>query len=274
MRAYLAAGLLLLLGGTSSPDSLWAQTPDLPPSSVVNGASFRAAADPNGAVAPGALVAIFGANLAGETQLAMSVPLSTRLPDTAEGTSVTFNIPGSSISAPLFFVSSGQINAQVPFGVPVGTGSVSVQVRRGSKTSATQPVQVADVSPGIFTVNQQGTGAGAILHADNFQAVSTSAPARPGEFLLIFCTGLGPVDPPVPSGDIAPAEPLARTITTPLVNVGGLPATVSFSGLAPGFVGLYQVNLQVPQGIPSGAQEIEIIINGVPSRENVTIAVQ
>ena len=198
MRAYLVAGLLLLLGATSAPDSLWAQAPDLPPSSVVNGASFRPAADPNGAVAPGAIVAIFGANLAGETQLAMSVPLSTRLPDTAEGTSVTFNIPGSSISAPLFFVSSAQINAQIPFGVPVGTGTVSVQVRRGSETSATQPVQVADVSPGIFTVNQNGTGAGAILHADNFQAVSPIAPARPrvayyiqGGDKTIYFTGRG-----------------------------------------------------------------------------------
>ena len=274
MRAYLAVGLVLLLGAASAPDSLWAQAPNLPPNSVVNGASFRPATDPNGAVTPGAIVSIFGANLAGETQLAMTVPLSTRLPDTAEGTSVTFNIPGTSISAPLFFVSSAQINAQIPFGVPVGTGTVSVQVHRGDETSAAQPVQVADVSPGIFTVNQQGTGAGAILHADNFQAVSASAPARPGEFLLIFCTGLGPVDPPVPSGDIAPAEPLARTITTPLVNIGGMPAQVTFSGLAPGFVGLYQVNVQVAQGVVSGAQEIEIIINGVPSRENVTIAVQ
>ena len=140
-----------------------------------------------------------------------------------------------------------------------------MRVQRGSETSATQPVQVADVSPGIFTVNQQGTGAGAILHADNFQAVSESAPARPGEF---FCTGLGPVDPPVPSDDLAPsAEPLARTVNIPMVNIGGMPAQVTFSGLAPGFVGLYQVNLQVPAGVPSGTQEIEIIINGVPSRK-------
>ncbi len=272
MRAYLAAGLLLLLGATSAPDSLWAQAPDLPPNSVVNGASFRAAADPNGAVAPGGLVAIFGANLAGETQLAMSVPLSTRLPDTPEGTTVTFTA-GNDYEAPLFFVSAGQINAQVPF--EVTPGAVSVRVQRGSETSATQTVQVANVSPGIFTANQRGTGAGAILHADNFQAVSESDPARPGEFLLIFCTGLGPVDPPVSSGDLAPsAEPLARTTSVPMVNIGGIPAQVTFSGLAPGFVGLYQVNLQVPAGVPSGAQEIEIIISGVPSRENVTIAVQ
>ncbi len=273
MRAYLVAGLLLLLGTTSAPDSLWAQAPDLPPSSVVNGASFRAAADPNGAVAPGAIVAIFGANLAGETQLAMSVPLSTRLPDTPEGTRVTFTVGNTDFDAPLFFVSAGQMNAQVPFEVTAGAALVRVQ--RGSETSATQSVQVANVSPGIFTVNQQGTGAGAILHADTFQAVSESDPARPGEFLLIFCTGLGPVDPSVPSGDLAPStEPLARTVNVPMVNIGGMPAQVTFSGLAPGFVGLYQVNLQVPQGIPSGAQEIEIVINGVPSRENVTIAAQ
>ena len=204
----------------------------------------------------------------------MTVPLSTRLPDTPEGTSVTFNIPGSSITAPLFFVSSGQINAQVPFGVPVGTGTVSVQVRRGSETSAAQPVQVADVSPGIFTVPAGGTGPGAILHAD-FQLVSESAPASPGEFLLIFCTGLGLVDPPVPSGNIGPTEPLARTLSPVLVSIGGIVTPAAFSGLAPGFVGLYQVNVQVPAGVPAGTQEVEIITGMNNVRSNiVTIAVQ
>ena len=82
------------------------------------------------------------------------------------------------------------------------------------------------------------------------------------------------VQPEVQSGQIAPtAEPLARTLSTPLVNIGGIPAQVSFSGLAPGFVGLYQVNVQVPMGVPSGVQEVEIIINGVPGN-TVTIAVQ
>ena len=178
------------------------------------------------------------------------------------------------VPAPLFFVSGTQINAQIPFELMTGAGSVMVQVKRGSETSEAQPVTTAAVSPGIFTLNQQGTGAGAVLHADNFQPVSESTPARPGEFLLIFCTGLGMVQPEVESGQIAPAaEPLARTVSLPMVNIAGIAADVSFSGLAPGFVGLYQVNVQVPAGVPSGTQEVEIIINGVPSN-TVTIAVE
>ena len=175
--------------------------PTLPANSVVNGASFRAATDPNGAIAPGAIVAIFGTDLASDTLLAGEVPPPTTLGDT----SVTFN----NIPAPLFFVSGTQINAQVPFELMAGAGMVTVQVKRGSEASAAQPIALAAVSPGIFTLNQQGTGPGAILHADNFQPVSESAPARPGEFLLIFCTGLGPVQPEVQSGEVAPNIPLA-----------------------------------------------------------------
>ena len=123
-------------------------------------------------------------------------------------------------------------------------------------------------------MNQQGTGPGAILHAVDFQPVSESAPAQPSEFILIFCAGLGSVQPEVASGDVAPStEPLARTLSPTLVNIAGLPAQVSFSGLAPGFVGLYQVNVQVPAGVPSGTQEVELIINNVPGN-TVTITVQ
>ena len=241
--------------------------PTLPANSVVNGASFRAATDPNGAIAPGAIVAIFGTDLASDTLLAGEVPLPTTLGDT----SVTFD----DVAAPLFFVSGTQINAQVPFELMAGAGTVTVQVTRGSEASAAQLIALAAVSPGIFTLNEQGTGPGAILHAENFQPVNGSAPARPGEFLLIFCTGLGPVQPVVQSGEVAPnIPPLAETISRPLVNIAGIAATVTFSGLAPGFVGLYQMNVQVPAGVPSGTQSVEIIINNVPGSAQVTIAVE
>ena len=240
--------------------------PTLPANSVVNGASFRPATEPDSAIAPGAIVAIFGADLASDTQVATVVPLPTTLGDTR----VTFN----DIPAPPFFVSGRQINAQVPFELMAGTGSVTVQVTRGTESSEAQPIAIAAVSPGIFTLNQQGIGPGAILHAGDFQPVNDSAPAQPGEFILIFCTGLGSVQPEVPSGDVAPTvEPLARTVTLPMVNIAGIAADVTFSGLAPGFVGLYQVNVQVPAGVPSGTQEVEIIIDGVPSN-TVTIAVE
>lgn len=96
--------------------------------------------------------------------------------------------------------------------------------------------------------------------------------ARAAEFLSIFATGLGPLNASVTSGDVPPTPP-PLTVSTPLVTIGGIPATVSFSGLAPGFVGLYQVNLQVPESISPGTHLLQVIINGVPSN-TVTIAVE
>ncbi|MEE8177820.1 MAG: SBBP repeat-containing protein, partial [Acidobacteriota bacterium] len=236
-------------------------SPVLPLNSVVNGASFRPAAESNGDIAPGAMVAIFGTDLASSTQVATAVPLPTMLVDT----SVTFdNIP-----APLFFVSNTQINAQVPFELP--PGPVTVRVKRGD-ASAAQLVTVAPFSPGIFTVNSEGTGPGAVLHADTFQLVNESNPARPGEFLSLFATGLGRLRSAVTSGEITPTPP-PETLSLPQANIAGIPATVSFSGLAPGFVGLYQVNLQVPESISPGTHLLQVIINGVPSN-TVTIAVE
>ncbi len=261
MRWWVTKSLLLVL--VAAP-VLYAQTPSLPQGGVVNGASFIAASQPNSAVAPGTIVAIFGSNLSSATAAAMSVPLSTTLNDT----SVTFN----GVAAPLFFVSSGQINAQLPFETPAGT--VQVQARRGNLTSETRTVQVAAASPGIFTLNQQGTGAGAILHANSPRVVSSSDPATAGEFLSIFCTGLGAVSPSVPSGNVGPGSPPATTQSPPLVDVGGMAAQVSFSGLAPGFVGLYQVNIQVPAGVQPGNEvPLKITMNSVPGN-TVTIAVR
>ncbi len=259
-------------------------SPTLPENSVVNGASFRPATDPNGAVAPGTIISIFGTDLLDESQAASADFLpagragrsafgngprdisasGVPLPTTLGGTSVRIN----NLLAPLFFVSSTQINVQLPFGLPSGT--YPVQVFRGGTATVTQNVTVAGVSPGIFVVNPQG--AGAVLHAATFQLVTDANPAQAGEFLSIFATGLGPLDAAVTSGDVPPTPP-PLTLSTPQITIGGIPATVSFSGLAPGFVGLYQVNVQVPAATPSGTQNLELTIDGVPSN-TVTIAVQ
>ena len=147
-----------------------------------------------------------------------------------------------------------------------------MRVQRAGGTSAVRDVSVMSASPGIFSTNRQGTGAGAILHADTYQLVSNSNPTRPGGLLAIYCTGLGQLQTPVPFGSIAPTPP-PETLATPQVSIAGIPATVQFSGLAPGFVGLYQVNVQVPARVPAGAQNLQIVINGVPSN-TVTVAVQ
>jgi len=228
-----------------------------PVGTVVSAASFQG---PPG-VAPGAIVALFGMNLARATRSAQALPL----PSSLEDTTVRFN----DTPAPLFFVSGSQINAQAPFELSGETARV--EVRRASALIMTQTVPVVASAPGIFTVNQQGSGAGIIVHAQDFRLVTESAPAQAGEFIAIFLSGLGRLEPAVASGAAAPSPP-ARTPAQPQVTIAGRPATVSFSGAAPGFVGLNQINVQVPAGTPAGAQPLQVSIDG-RSSNTVTLAV-
>ena len=227
--------------------------PVLSPNGAVNAASYASATSANGALAPGSIVAIFGANLANAAVGAANLPL----PTTLASTTVTMN--GTSV--PLFFASSGQVNAQVPYGT--SNGQVSIQLNNGSGSS-TQTATVVSAAPGVFTTSSNGSGTGVFLHA-NYTAVTSANPAQPGETVLIYCTGLGGTNPPVSSGAAAPTNPPATTVITPTVTIGGISAFVSFSGLAPGFAGLYQINAQVPTGISAGTPQVIVQMNGVQS---------
>ncbi len=230
---------------------------------IANGAAFQA-----GAMAPGTIISIFGENMATTTQQATVLPL----PIEIAGTRVMVN----NVPAPLFFVSPGQINAQVPFEV-AGITPVNVVVQVSGQTSAPEPLQIAATSPGIFTVPSVGSGPGAIIDASTFQTIAPlpgGAPARPGQVVAIFCTGLGQTNPPLASGAAgATSEPLNRTVQAATVTIGGQNATVSFSGAAPGFAALYQINAMVPS-LPAGDHEVRISIGAQQSRAGVTIRVQ
>jgi len=230
--------------------------PAILPGGVVNGATYLAATDPNGAVAPGAIVSIFGNNLAPAARVATSLPLPTTLFDTT----VTFN----GVAAPLFYVSNTQINAQVPFETPLG--QVTVQVQRADMTApATQMVTVAPVSPGIFNIMLQGVTEGAILHGKDFSFVTLTSPAVAGETLSIFATGLGALQQPVATGNIPPSPP-PMTVAVPSVTIGGLAATVTYSGLAARLAGVYQVNVVMPVvSAVAGMTTAQIRISGVGS---------
>jgi uncharacterized protein (TIGR03437 family) len=226
--------------------------PPMGPPSVQSNATLNAASFRSQALAPGEIVTLFGSNFALGRAAAPSAPLPTVLGQTR----VTFN----GISAPLFYLSPGQINAQVPF--EIGTGTVSIQVTRGGSASAISTSQVSASSPGIFIMDQ-GTSAGAILHAD-FSLVTGTSPAKAGEIVAIYATGLGPLQSPLKSGDPAPNGP-RPTLSIPTVTVGGLPAVVSYSGLAPGFVGLYQLNVTIPAGLQPGFQPVQISLGAIAS---------
>jgi minor extracellular serine protease Vpr len=136
-----------------------------------------------------------------------------------------------------------------------------------------QTVGLAPFAPAIFSTNAEGSGQGAVLDV-SYRLVDSSNPATAGSsVVLIYCTGLGAVTNQPATGAPSPSNPLAWS-TTPTVTIGGVPADVSFSGLAPGFVGLYQVNAQVPAGSATGsAVPVVVSIGGVESN-TVTIAVR
>ncbi len=238
---------------------------------VVNGASFAKGA----ALAPGGIVSIFGANLAQSSLGSSSLPL----PSLLAGATVTVG----GIDVPLFYSSSGQINAQLPFELtPNSQTQVIVRtVPPGASApiaTVPEPISIGVSSPGIFTINAAGQGAILLANSSIFAAPAGSipgasaAPAVRGQYISIYCSGLGAVVNQPPTGTAAGGT--STTIASPVVTIGGLAANVSFSGLAPGFVGLYQVNVQVPSGVtPGGAVPLILTMNGAVSN-TVTIAVQ
>ncbi|MDQ2901197.1 MAG: hypothetical protein M3Y07_15575, partial [Acidobacteriota bacterium] len=117
------------------------------------------------------------------------------------------------------------------------------------------------VSSALYTLPLAG-------YAPAFLAALT---AQRGQPVSIYANGLGPVDNQPASGEPSPAQPLASTRVTPTVTIGGLPAQVLFSGLAPGFVGLYQINVIVPSAAPTGAQSIVITANGIDSKTSTLV---
>ncbi len=226
---------------------------------VVNAASFTPA--PNNAVAPGSVFSIFGTNLTGgEIRSAPALPL----PTTLGGTTVTVN----GRAAPLYYASPGQINAQFPAELS-GITSASIVVTTALGSSPAETAVVAPVSAGVFTLDGLGRGPAAALHPDG-RVVNATQPARRGEAVQIFATGLGTTSPQVASGTPAPAAPLARTLETPVVMVGGIRAEVLFSGLAPGFAGLNQVNITIPAAAPTG-DVVELLV-GQSNRTTLAIA--
>ena len=174
-------------------------------------------------------------------------------------------------AVPLFFTGSGQINAQLPFDIPANS-SAQLVVKVGDSFTVPETINVAAAQPGIFTVNQSGSGPGAILDV-RFVLVSATNPVKPGDIIQIYCTGLGETNPPVRSGERSPSSPPATAVKTVTATVDGINAPVQFAGLAPEFVGLYQVNVQIPAGVKNGEVNLVLTQDGVESN-TVTIFVQ
>ena len=240
-----------------------AQAPAVNPGGVVNAASGTAQG-----VAPGSMVSIFGTNLASAATVSSAVPLATTMGDMV---SVTFN----NIAAPLFYVSPLQINAQVPWNVlAAGTGTASLVVTRSTGASPAQNVQVVAALPGIFTISQTGAGQAVATNNADGELAATANPIAIGDYLIIWCTGMGAATPSVANGAAASGGVYSNTVLTPVGTIGGVKATFVYSVLSPQYVGLNQVGVQVAPGTPAGnAEPLQIQVNGMNTLAQVTIAV-
>ena len=207
--------------------------------SLANGGSFRPS------YAPGMVLTVFGSGLAPSTWSATTVPLPAQL----AGVSAKIN----GISAPLYYVSSSQLNIQIPYEVPVNS-VVPLQITNNGQVT-TSSLTVHPTAPGIFT-----DANGALVPANTASA---------GQVISLYMTGQGAVSPSVATGD---APPLGTSIAnlpvplqTPAVTVGNVPAQLEFAGIPPTLVGVTQINFVVPDGTARGPQAVVVTIGGVSS---------
>ena len=244
-----AGGLTTTFYATARP------APSIGGNGVVDAASYQVGKG----LAPGSYISIFGTNLSDATE-----DLTTNfLPFSMCGVSVSFRSPDGSQGWPgrLWYVSPSQINVQIPWELE-------------GLTSAQLTVNVADVSvpytipisPYLPAMFAYGDNLAIAQEQSTYQLVTASNPAQPGQYIVIYANGLGAVDNPPLSGEATPAQPLASTLVKPTVTIGGVAANVLFSGLTPDSIGLYQIDLEVPQNAPAGMQPVVITQNGVSSQ--------
>lgn len=215
----------------------------VPAVGIANAASGNATA-----LAPGSLAAIYGSGLATSTATAAAFPL----PTTLAGAVVTLG----GTAAPILYASPTQLNIQVPFEPVAAFLTVSVN----NVPVGGGPVPIQPAAPGIFLLPQ---GGGAVVN-QNGVINSTAQPAPAGSIVSAYFTGLGAVNPAVTTGAAASLTTLSSVTGTVAAKIGNSAATVKFAGLAPGFAGLYQVNILVP-ALQSGQYALQLTVNGVAS---------
>ena len=231
--------------------------PELNAGGVVDAASFRL----NAPLAPGSLISIFGTLLALGSTEATSLPLPSQL----GGTTVV--LAGRAL--PLLFAGPGQINAMVPYDLPVDARHQLI-VRRGTAISTPEAVNVVSTQPGVFTNTQSGLAIVVAAYADgSYSVVGPQTPLKVGDVIVIYCTGLGDVEPRAIAGVGAPFNELLKATEQVKVVIGGVEARVDYAGLTPGFTGLYQINSAVPAGVAPG-DDVPLVIQQ-SARESASV---
>jgi len=260
------------------------------------GAVTNAASEVVGAVSPGEVISIFGTNIGPSTPQVYTLTAAGTVPMTLAGTTVSFDAGSDgTFLAPLLFVSSGQNNVIVPYGIGTGLATVDMTVTTSGGTSAKYAVRVKPATsaagvaspqfdlgviptnPAIFSLTQTGNSQGAILNQD-FSVNSVSNPAAAGSIIQIFATGEGLLSPQPASGSLTPSSGTSfpKPVGAVAVTIGGQPAQLFYAGEAPGQVsGVLQVNAEIPKDIGSGPQVVVLTVGTVSNAQQaITVAVK
>jgi len=224
---------------------------------VVNAADFSSN------LAPGGLISIFGSDLSPVNLATQEIPLPTALGDSC----LTVN----GLPVPMLFVSPGQINAEMPFET---VGDVTLVLRTPGGVSDNFNLVVLPGAPGVFQSGVAGpeTNIPTIMRSDDNQLVTASNPVHKGDTLIIYLTGLGQTNPAMGDGQPGPSSPLAVALNPPTVTLGGVGLSVAFAGISPGEVGVYQINVTVPGGVPQGLQ-VPLVISQSGASTSIPVRV-
>lgn len=226
-------------------------------------ASVANAGDGTQPVAPGGLISVYGSQMSPVNMATSQIPLPTALGDSC------LSVNGAPV--PLLFVSSQQINAQLPFNVG-GNATLTIHTPGGISNNYLFSVQPA--APSVFQSGTAGplTGLATVVRADNNQLITPTNPIHPKDTVVIYLTGMGSTVPAVDAGMPAPSSPLASAAIAPSVTLGGSAMTVLYAGLVPGEVGVYQINATAPDTLTQGLS-IPLVINqgGAATTLNVRV---
>jgi uncharacterized protein (TIGR03437 family) len=211
------------------------------------------AADGTLPVAPGGLISVYGQQMSPVNLATSELPLPTALGESC----LTVN----GVSVPLLFVSSQQINGQLPFNVD---GNAQMTLRTPGGISDNFNFSILPAAPSVFRSGIAGpdTGIATITRADNGELITPTNPVHPGDSIVIWSTGLGHTSPAIDAGIPSPSDPLAGAVIHPTVTLGGVGLDILYAGLTPGSVGLNQINATVPKSVPQGLSIPLVITQG------------
>jgi uncharacterized protein (TIGR03437 family) len=230
------------------------------PQGIVSSATYAPVGD---GISPGQFISIYGSGLAGQTVTATTLPFPKSLGQ------VSVSINGT--DAPLYYVSSGLIICIVPYEL-TGT-SATIVVTNNLTPSNSVTVAAAPFAPGILAANELGYGDGTITHLDN-TLVGSASPAKVGETVQMYVVGLGALTTPVTDGNGFTG--VDNAVVQPVVFINSVPAAVAYWGLTED-AGLYQIDVTIPPGTPSGEQYVAVASSGGKVgvlTQTITVAVQ